>query len=192
MAELRSAAEIARHLADALEGAGLPYAIGGAVALGYHSTPRATIDVDVDVFVDPVRDLDRVLDVLTKAGFEPDGPPEVLARQARSDGQFRGRVSGVRVDVFVPAIPYYAELEQRSREVILMGRPIRILGADDLAVLKIMFFRTKDLADAEALLRSPEARIDRPFVRRKLASLVGAESERVRAWDDLVAAAQPD
>jgi len=187
MAELRSAAELARDLADALEEAGLPYAIGGAIALGYHSSPRATIDVDVNVFVDPAEDLRRIVEVLAKAGFEPDAEPEALERQARTDGQFRGRVSGMRVDVFVPAIPYYAELEGRSREVILMGRPIRILGADDLAVLKVMFFRTKDLADVEALLRSPEARIDRRFVREKLVSLVGVDEERVRAWDGLVA-----
>lgn len=183
MAELQTAAEIARSLADVLEEEGLAYAIGGAIALGYHSTPRATIDVDLNIFVDPVEGLSRALAVLARAGFETDGGIQALARQAAEEGQFRGRASGMRIDVFVPAIPYYAELETRACTVSLMGRPLRILGATDLAVLKLMFFRRKDLADVEALLRSPEAKLDRSFVRAKLASLAGEESERVATWD---------
>lgn len=187
MPELPSAAEVARGLADALEEAGIPYAIGGAIALGYHSTPRATIDVDLNVFLDPMSDIERIVEVLHRGGFEPDAETAALKRQAVQDGQFRGRATGIRVDVFVPSVPYYAELRERSREAVLMGRPIRILGADDLAVLKMMFFRTKDLADVEALLLSPEANLDRAFVREKIVRLMGDETdERVRAWDELV------
>ncbi len=31
----------------------IPYAFGGAIALGYHSEPRATSDIDVNIFVSP-------------------------------------------------------------------------------------------------------------------------------------------
>ena len=51
MAELQTAPEIARAIADALEERGIGYAIGGAIALGYYAVPRATVDVDVNVFV---------------------------------------------------------------------------------------------------------------------------------------------
>ena len=43
-----SASEAARRIADALEAAGIPYGIGGALALGVWGFPRATKDVDVD------------------------------------------------------------------------------------------------------------------------------------------------
>ena len=46
-----SAPELARHLADVLEAAAIPHAIGGALALGVWGFPRATNDVDLDVFV---------------------------------------------------------------------------------------------------------------------------------------------
>ena len=46
MAEDRSAAEVARDLADALEQGGIPYAIGGAIALGFYAAPRAKADVE--------------------------------------------------------------------------------------------------------------------------------------------------
>lgn len=41
--------------ADALEAAGLPYAIGGALALAIAGVPRGTAEVDLNVFVDDAR-----------------------------------------------------------------------------------------------------------------------------------------
>ena len=69
----------------------------------------------------------------------------------------------------------------RRRRVTLFGRPLWILAAEDLAVLKLMFFRRKDLADVEALLRELGPAIDRGFVRAKLVELVGADDERLAA-----------
>lgn len=45
-----SAPDVARRLADALEAGGLPYAIGGALAMAVGGFARATVDVDLDVF----------------------------------------------------------------------------------------------------------------------------------------------
>jgi hypothetical protein len=185
MAEDRSAAEVARDLADALEQSGIPYAIGGAIALGFYAPPRATVDVDVNVFVSPEGELARALDALRGAAFTPEDDPETVSQQAREEGQLRGTVGAMRVDVFVPAIPYYAELEGRRRQVVLLGRPLWILAAHDLVVLKMMFFRRKDLADVEAVLRDQGPAVDREWVRRKLAELAGEGDERLRAWDEL-------
>jgi hypothetical protein len=186
MAEIESAAEVARALADALQRQALPYAIGGAIALGYYAVPRATVDVDVNVFIAPASELERVLAVLAQVGFVPNESLPALRKRAIEEGQFRGAVRGLRVDVFVPAIPYYEELARRTREVTLLGRPATILGPEDLVVLKMMFFRRKDLADVEALLREQGAALDRGFVRETLVELVGAEDERVSTFDTIV------
>src|SRR5687768_44820 len=47
-------------LHEALDGAGIPHAVGGALALAYYAEPRATVDIDINVFVE----VDRVDDVL--------------------------------------------------------------------------------------------------------------------------------
>ncbi len=179
-----TAVEVARSLADALEKREISYAIGGALALGFYAVPRATVDVDINVFLDPCNGLPLTLAVLESAGFVADAELEVLAEQAVQEGQFRGRVSGLRVDVFVPAIPYYASLAERRREVTLLGDPVWILGPEDLVVLKMVFFRRKDLADVEAVLRDQE-HLDRDFVRRTLISLVGGEDERVKVLREI-------
>lgn len=46
--ELLTAFDVASKLAAALDGAGIPYAIGGAIALGAWSDPRGTYDVDLN------------------------------------------------------------------------------------------------------------------------------------------------
>jgi len=184
MPELPTAAEVARAVADGLEKRNIPYAIGGAIALGFYAPPRATVDVDVNVFVSPESGgLDDLLAALSEMGFEPDDEPKVVRRRAREDGQFRGTMRGLRVDVFVPAVPYYATLQDHRREVPLLGRPLWIVGPEDLAVLKLMFFRRKDLADVEAMLRDQGAAIDRAHIRRTLVGLAGETDERVRELD---------
>jgi predicted nucleotidyltransferase len=185
MAEGATAAEVARAVADALERHGLPYALGGAIALGFYAAPRATVDVDVNVFVPPADELPRALAALADAGFTPDEDERRLQARANAEGQFRGSIGGMRVDVFVPAIAYYAQLASRRREVTLLGRRLWIVGPEDLVVLKMMFFRRKDLADVEAILRDQQSSLDRQFIRRQLIELVGAEDERLVALDTI-------
>ena len=59
-------------------------------------------------------------------------------------------------------------------------------GPEDLATLKMLFFRRKDLADVEALARAQGGGFDRAAVRARLVELVGDEDERVREWDSIV------
>jgi hypothetical protein len=181
----KTAAQVARAIADALERGQLPYAIGGAIALGFYAPPRATVDVDVNIFVTHGPAFTKTLRILNDSGFVAEADAAMLLRQAREEGQFRGRVDGIRVDVFVSTVPFYKELKRRVRNAVLLGRPLKILSPEDLLVLKLMFFRRKDLADAEAMLRDEGTVLDRRKVRDRLVKLVGEEDERVRAWDEL-------
>jgi hypothetical protein len=185
MAEQPTAAEVARAVADVLDRHGLGYAIVGAIALGFYAAPRATIDVDINIFVPPADGLSVALRALSDAGFVAHEDDATLHARANAEGQFRGTISGLRVDVFVPAIAYYAELADRRRQVVLLGRPAWILGPEDLVVLKLMFFRRKDLADVEALLRDQGVSVDRTFIRAKLIELVGADDERMTTLESI-------
>lgn len=185
MADVQDPVTVARRLADALEAEGLPYAVGGALALSYYAPPRGTVDVDINVFIAVPGDIDKALACLVACGFEPDDR-STLHRTATDDGQFRGRVDGMRVDVFVPAIDFYAALEEGRRQVLIADQPGWILGPEDLAVLKMMFFRRKDLADVEALVHAQGASLDVDAVRAQLLDLVGEDDERVREWDSIV------
>lgn len=115
-----SAPELARRLADALETQAIPYAIGGALALGVWGFPRATQDVDLDVFVD-AEALGPVFEVLEQSGcvVERSG----AEASAKERGDFQAWHGPVRVDVFVASIPFYEQMRARKRQAPLEGRP---------------------------------------------------------------------
>lgn len=178
-----AAPALARKLADACEAAGIPYAVGGALALGVWGFPRATNDVDLDIFVPPER-LEPVLGELARAGFDVDRDAAIAS--ARSRGDFKLWCGGMRVDVFVSSIPFYDSVERRVRRAPLEGRDASFLSPEDLVIFKLLFFRRKDLLDVERLVAFVGPAFERDYVRRWLVDLVGADDERIARWDELL------
>ena len=182
---LGSLVEAMGTLVEALERSGLPYALGGADAYSAWAEPRATRDVDVNLWVAPER-LDEGFAVFESVGVALD------RRQARAEaaarGMFVGRLGEYRVDVFVPSVPFYDEALQRRVRSRIAGRDTWILSADTLAVFKMLFYRPKDVADVGRLLEIQRGRLDTGFVRRWLIEMLGPDDERIATWDRLVAA----
>jgi len=183
MAPERGAAEAAQAIADALEAAELPYAIGGALALAIAGVPRGTVDVDVNVFVEHSR-LTDLFDALAALGIAVD--VDVASERARQDGMFVGRWDGMRIDVFLPSIPFAHEAARtRVRVTDEAGWSGWFLSAEALTVFKLIFFRGKDLVDLERLVAvRPE--LDRAYVRRWIVEMMGEDDERTRRWDEIV------
>jgi hypothetical protein len=183
MSERPPATLIALRLAQALEAAGIPYAIGGAIALGVWAIPRATYDVDLDIFLE-APELPRVLPVLRSAGCEFEDEPVLRAAEER--GAFEVYCEGVRVDGFINAIPLYESAKERCREGPLEGHRVKFLSPEDLALFKLLFFRSKDLLDLERLIAIQGEAFDEGYVRRWLIDIVG-EDERLQALDRILA-----
>jgi hypothetical protein len=181
----RSAAEAARQLADALAAAGYSYAIGGALALAVAGVPRGTIDVDVNVFISEDQ-TEEVARLLTTLGIDLD--VEAAVAQAGRDGMFVGRWEGMRIDVFVPSIPFSHEAERTRVQVTGPdGWSGWFLSPEAVAVFKLLFFRGKDIVDLERLIAVQGADLDQAYVRRWLVDMMGEDDERVARWDELVA-----
>ena len=178
-------AELATVLSELLRRAGIPHAIGGAVAYGFWGNPRGTRDLDLNVFV-RVDQVGRVLDVLNGGGVRFDCA--AAARSVRERGDVRGYCDDLPVDVFFVSIPLHESAAARTVEVELLGRTIPILSAEDLIVLKLLFFRGKDVVDVERMVALQGTRLDRDYVRRWLVDCVGEEDPRMPQWDDICAA----
>jgi hypothetical protein len=136
---------VAIHVA--LAAAKVPHAIGGALALAYYAEPRATIDVDINVFVSTERWPD-IRDALSPLGIDVDLEVAALER----DGQGRLWWDRNPVDLFFSYDPFHDEMERRARRVPFGETTIPILAPEHLAVCKAMFDRTKDWLDIEQIL----------------------------------------
>jgi hypothetical protein len=173
---------LAEHLLavhDALTEAGLPHAIGGAIALGYCTVePRGTRDLDVNVFVSQSR-FREVVEAL------PEGvsvTPSDIALAER-EGQVRLFWDDIPIDIFLNNVPFHKEVQKSVREVEFMGRTIPVIGCVSLAVFKAMFDRTQDWADIEAMLA--KGSIDLDEVIQWIDEMAGAQSPRVRRLEQL-------
>jgi hypothetical protein len=186
--ELVPAFDTAARLAAALDDAGIPYAIGGAIALGAWSDPRGTHDVDINLFV--AHDgLDAALDVLEAAGVSIDRD---AARKADAAGDvIVGACGGLRVDFFTPSIPFAWEAMKTRRRLRGPSGEAWYLSPEATALFKLLFFRGKDLVDVEKLVAVQGPDLDRDYIRRWLVDMMGDDDERTRAWDEIAARNTP-
>lgn len=178
-----SAIENALRIAAELDARDVPYAIGGAIAFGIWAVPRGTVDVDIDVFL-PHNEQERVFDALAAVGVTLDRGEAAL--RAERDGMYVARLDGMRIDIFIPSIPFYDEAARTRVRHAGHGQAAWFLSAEATAVFKLLFFRGKDLVDLERLVAVQGTRLDHAYVRGWIVDMLGEDDERVARWDQLV------
>jgi hypothetical protein len=88
------------------------------------------------------------------------------------------------IDVFFAAEPFHFDVAGRCPVVPFEGRRINVLAAEDLAVFKALFDRTKDWADIESMVEAKA--IDLQLAADRLGDLLGDDPRvaRLRALDE--------
>ncbi len=159
---------------DALSVANVPHAFGGALALAFHiEEPRATRDVDVNVFVPPTR-AREIFTVLPAAVTWNDKDVE----RVRDDGQVRIFWDDTPIDLFFDTHRFHERVAARTDVVPFAGTTIPILGATELTVFKAFFDRTKDWADIEEMVAARTADVHAAL--GWLVDLLGGDDHRVQ------------
>jgi hypothetical protein len=176
-----SLAEKVVSIHQQLEAAKIPHAIGGALALAYYAEPRATVDVDVNVFVST----DRWPEIC--AALEPVGVDVgVDAVALERDGQVRLWWGRNAVDLFFSYDSFHEEMSKKSRRVPFGGTTLQILAPEHLAVCKAMFDRVKDWIDIEQILVATYP-IDLAEIEAQLTRMVSASDPRLAKLDEIKA-----
>jgi hypothetical protein len=169
----------ARTLAQrvlAIDGAlcDVPHAFGGALALAYYAEPRATIDIDVNVFV-PAEQFSQVAVPLVRLGAAADDPS--VAALIERDGQARVMWDDTPIDLFFSYDAFHDAAGAARRVVPFADATIPILAAEHLIVCKAVFNRPKDWVDIESVLQEG-AEIDVAEVLRWVGRIAGDEDPR--------------
>jgi hypothetical protein len=167
---------------EALLAAKIPHAIGGALALAYYATPRATIDIDLNIFL-PAEQWQEVINVLTPLGIATD---DLDPTQLERDGQCRLWWGDNPVDLFFAYDPFHEEMRRWARRVPFAGTTIPILSPEHLAVCKAMFDRRKDWLDIEQMLIATDE-LDTDEIERWLERMVGGNDPRFHRLAELTA-----
>jgi hypothetical protein len=157
----------------------VPHAFGGANALAYYGTPRATADIDLNVFV-PVSRAREVLQLLAELGV-PAPEPSLFERIER-EGQVTLYWERTPIDVFFSYDPLHESSMRRRRRVDFGGDPIHVLSAEDLMTYKVLFNREKDWNDIAEMIYAANESLDFDYVRGWIERIcgVGAQLERLQ------------
>jgi len=158
---------------DSLKQAGLHHAFGGALALAWCTgRARGTIDIDVNVFVEP----DQAEAVLLALPGPVRHASQHLA-ELRREGQIRLWWQQTPLDIFLDSTEFHREVAERVRWETFMGQRLPFLACHDLAVFKAFFNRTRDWADLEEMFAA--GTIDPAAVAEVLIRFLGTDDERI-------------
>jgi hypothetical protein len=157
----------------------VPHQFGGAIALAWYRSPRATTDIDLNVTLSP-SEAEPVLGALSHL--------DVTVTQAERtaierDGQARLDWEGSYLDLFFATLELHREMAESAREVTFGPIRMPILSPEHLIVCKAIFDRPKDWVDIEEIV-AWGTEVEKATALRWVEELVGpdsAQGERLAA-----------
>lgn len=164
---------------DRLTAAEIAHAFGGALALASYAEPRATVDVDVNVFLDAARH-EQVVAALGELGVTG----EATREQVERDGQCRLAWGTNPVDLFYAYHDLHDAMRKAVRQAPFGDTTIPVLAPEHLLTCKAIFNRPKDWLDIEQILVGA-LDADRAEVAGWLDEIVGADDPRALRFAEL-------
>lgn len=160
-----------------LAGAKIAHAFGGALALAYYAEPRATIDIDINLFCSPSTYL-TIEHHLCGLGVGDGVMPAAVER----DGQCRLKWGNTPLDLFFAYDDLHEAMRRAIRRQPFGDTSIPVLSPEHLLTCKAVFNRPKDWLDIEQMLVSVDE-LDLDEVRSWLTRIVGADDPRYERLD---------
>lgn len=149
------------EISTALRELGIPHRLIGGLAVAAWEIPRATLDVDICVSVEPSRaaDVARALGQRFRAKT-----PDPMALVATTSVLPLESSSGVRIDCVFARIDYERRAIARAVPRDFGGEPVPVMPVEDLICVKFASERLKDTDDATRLLQRHAATLDRGYL----------------------------
>jgi hypothetical protein len=166
---------------EMLESLRVPHQFGGAVALAWYRSPRATTDIDLNITLAPAQ-AEPVLGALLHLGVSVSPENRVAIER---DGQARLDWDGYYLDLFFATLGLHQEMAKSSREVEFGAAHIPILSPEHLIVCKAIFDRPKDWVDVEEIL-AWGTEVDVKTVLRWIDELLGSSSRQHEHFGELL------
>lgn len=137
-----------KSITQALNDAGIDYAVCGGWAMAIHGLPRATIDIDLLVLTE---DVEKILEIARKNGYDVGGLPlhfdVEIRRVSKIDAELRQLIT---LDLLLVSDGMRDVWENR-REISWRQGTTSVVSRDGLIKMKSLAGRKQDLADIETL-----------------------------------------
>jgi Nucleotidyl transferase AbiEii toxin, Type IV TA system len=177
--------ETAQNLQEFLVGQHWRFWIIGGIALLRWGEPRYTRDVDVTLYCGFGKEADFGAPLLS-AGYRG-RISDAAAFAVRNRVLLLESIQGIPIDVALGALPFEETMIDRSS--IFEFAPdcrLRTCSAEDLIVLKLFAFRTRDVLDVETIVIRQRGVVDWSYIEPQLAPLADVK-EQPQIMDTLAA-----
>jgi hypothetical protein len=168
MTPLEAALAEVSSLLDSLQ---VPYMLIGGLAVAAWGEPRATLDIDVSVWIEQAQ-LEATLARICERLHPLPADPLAFVRQTRVLPVVTSQQ--VRADLVFGSLPHERETIERAQARQIAGRTIMTASVEDLVLMKLISEREKDLEDARRLLRRFRHALDRAYLEPRVAELAEA------------------
>lgn len=156
------------ELASALESLQIPYALIGGLAVSLRGEPRATLDVDLAVWVEADA-LGATVDALCHRFRSVSKDPAEFVRSTRVLPLMTSQ--SVRADIVFGLLPTEREIVRRATPMTVAGTSVRVASVEDLILMKLVSERERDQEDARRLLRRFGKQLDRNYLEPRITEL---------------------
>lgn len=166
--------EFLLRVVEAMQQAGIAYAITGSWASTTYGLPRTTHDLDVVVTISA----DQA--IALSRSFEPpvyaDAVSMAEAALVGTSFNIVDPISGLKVDFWPLQDQTYAQQQfDRRRQVALFGRAVWMLAPEDVILAKLLWYRQSEsetqMRDCMTVWRVQKDALDQDYLRRWAAQL---------------------
>lgn len=171
------------QLATVLSRHGVPYALIGGLATGYHARPRYTEDIDLLLDVSPDA-LPALLLDLAHCGFIFDDAS--VRTEWAQDHLAVFEFGGIRIDWIGTAVACYRRIVDRAQPADWHGTSVPIAAAEGVMLTKLIAFRGQDRLDILELLFANRGQLDVDYIRRELETVFDAGDPKMLAFDEML------
>jgi len=171
-------AELHRALAELA----VPHMVIGGLANAVWGVPRATLDIDLTLWVEEPRIPDVVQSLCSLFTCLAEDPKQFV-QQTRV---LPLDIAGVKADLIFGLLPFERDAISRAVTHQVAGESVPFSTAEDLVLHKIVSDRERDRDDVRGILRVRRGKLDLDYLEprvRELARLL----DRPALWDDYVA-----
>jgi len=145
----------------------IEYAIMGGIALQAWGRERVTRDIDLIVYLGEI-EREKFLDTLIKRGFKISKKESLNAKEPSLpiSCYYEEKTYGLwlEIDFFIAQTVYQKKALERSLEIEVLGKKIKIVQPEDLILHKLLANRPIDRVDVESVISEQKESLDKDYL----------------------------
>lgn len=182
MPEIKLLEKALRDIAALFEKHKIEYMVIGGLANAKWGQPRATLDIDITVWVSD-SEITNLISLLEGSYTLLVDKPVEFIRETRVL-PLKG-LRNQRIDLIFGALPFERHAIQRSLKVEIGNAAVNFCTPEDLILLKIISDRPRDLEDVQGILRFRKDSLDYNYLEPRIQDLANLldRPDILSQWD---------